>query len=151
MDLVFDTNILLAYVRNTAYILDPIEDELILSGTETQALIISAVSRGELLALGLYRGWISETMEKAQLVMGRFLQVGLDTADMFEAYAKADAFSRPLGRKMGKNDLWIAATAMVTNSVLVTTDDDFDHLAGLGLSLKNYSYILKQRESRDSK
>jgi predicted nucleic acid-binding protein len=31
-------------------------------------------------------------------------------------------------RIMGKNDLWIAATAFVTKSTLLTTDDDFDHL-----------------------
>jgi len=29
---------------------------------------------------------------------------------------------------MSKNDLWIAATTAVTNTVLLTTDSDFDHL-----------------------
>jgi len=29
---------------------------------------------------------------------------------------------------MGKNDLWIAATAHVTGATLLTTDKDFDHL-----------------------
>lgn len=29
---------------------------------------------------------------------------------------------------MGKNDLWIAATAHVTQSILITTDLDFNHL-----------------------
>jgi tRNA(fMet)-specific endonuclease VapC len=29
---------------------------------------------------------------------------------------------------MGKNDLWIAASAAVTSAVLMTTDKDFDHL-----------------------
>jgi len=29
---------------------------------------------------------------------------------------------------MGKNDLWIAATALLTNSKLITTDSDFRHL-----------------------
>lgn len=29
---------------------------------------------------------------------------------------------------MGKNDLWIAATASVTGATLLTTDGDFDHL-----------------------
>ena len=29
---------------------------------------------------------------------------------------------------MGKNDLWIAATAMATGATLLTTDKDFDHL-----------------------
>jgi len=30
---------------------------------------------------------------------------------------------------MGKNDLWIAATAAVTGATLLTTDRDFDKLA----------------------
>ena len=29
---------------------------------------------------------------------------------------------------MGKNDIWIAATASVLKSTLITTDKDFDHL-----------------------
>ena len=29
---------------------------------------------------------------------------------------------------MGKNDLWIAATAFVTKATLLTTDKDFDHM-----------------------
>lgn len=32
-------------------------------------------------------------------------------------------------RPMGKNGLWIAATARVTGATLLTTDADFDHLA----------------------
>jgi len=28
---------------------------------------------------------------------------------------------------MGKNDLWIAATARTTGATLLTTDKDFDH------------------------
>lgn len=31
-------------------------------------------------------------------------------------------------RNMGKNDLWIAATASVTHATLLTTDQDFRHL-----------------------
>jgi predicted nucleic acid-binding protein len=31
-------------------------------------------------------------------------------------------------RNMGKNDLWIAATASVLKAKLLTTDRDFDHL-----------------------
>jgi tRNA(fMet)-specific endonuclease VapC len=36
---------------------------------------------------------------------------------------------------MGKNDLWIAATASLLNLKLVTTDGDFDHLDSSFLSL----------------
>ncbi|WP_353485140.1 hypothetical protein [Haliscomenobacter sp.] len=52
-------------------------------------------------------------------------------------YAQIDAFSQgklkdqPLNnspRNMGKNDLWIAATASVFNLELMTLDQDFNHL-----------------------
>jgi len=59
--------------------------------------------------------------------------------DIYRAYADIDAYSQsnhptlslPQGmtaRNMGKNDLWIAATAHVLRATLVTTDKDFDHL-----------------------
>jgi tRNA(fMet)-specific endonuclease VapC len=43
------------------------------------------------------------------------------------------SFATP--RNMGKNDLWIAATASLLNLKLVTTDGDFDHLDSSFLSL----------------
>ena len=36
---------------------------------------------------------------------------------------------------MGKNDLWIAATASVLDLTLLTTDKDFDHLKDVFLDL----------------
>jgi tRNA(fMet)-specific endonuclease VapC len=36
---------------------------------------------------------------------------------------------------MGKNDLWIAATASVLNIPLITTDNDFIHLDKTFLTL----------------
>ncbi|RZK35486.1 MAG: hypothetical protein EOO61_11845 [Hymenobacter sp.] len=36
---------------------------------------------------------------------------------------------------MGKNDLWIAATALYLDLPLHTADNDFDHLPALGLAL----------------
>ena len=52
-------------------------------------------------------------------------------------YGEIDAFSqgkltnkklKMSSRNMGKNDLWIAATASILNAKLITTDKDFDHL-----------------------
>jgi tRNA(fMet)-specific endonuclease VapC len=65
---------------------------------------------------------------------------------VLQSYAEIDAFSQgkltsknlPVGmsaRNMGKNDLWIAATASVLNATLLTTDDDFDHLNGVFLTV----------------
>jgi predicted nucleic acid-binding protein len=36
---------------------------------------------------------------------------------------------------MGKNDLWIAATASVLGAKLLTTDHGFDHLSGIFLEV----------------
>jgi tRNA(fMet)-specific endonuclease VapC len=44
------------------------------------------------------------------------------------AYGEIDTASHSFGHKMGKNDLWIAATARVLGLTLLTTDKDFDHL-----------------------
>ncbi len=38
-------------------------------------------------------------------------------------------------RNMGKNDLWIAATAHVLGAKLLTTDADFNHLNEVFLDL----------------
>ena len=61
-------------------------------------------------------------------------------------YARVDAYSQgkllgqplPAGlsaRNMGKNDLWIAATALDLDLPQHTADNDFDHLPALGLQL----------------
>ena len=40
---------------------------------------------------------------------------------------------------MGKNDLWIAATAYAMNAQLLTTDGDFDHLDNSFFIVKKYA------------
>jgi len=39
---------------------------------------------------------------------------------------------------MGKNDMWVAATAIATNSTLLTTDGGFMHLDKEFLNIKFY-------------
>ena len=65
----------------------------------------------------------------------------LDISDdlVIDYYEEIDAYSQGRHRtlksdftaiNMGKNDLWIAATAAAFDLTLVTTDGDFDHLDG---------------------
>ena len=67
--------------------------------------------------------------------------------DLLQAYADIDAYSKgnlaanPLNGsaiKMGKNDIWIAATAKIAHAALITTDGDFDHLKDEFIRLKKY-------------
>jgi len=37
---------------------------------------------------------------------------------------------------MGKNDMWIAATALFYDAELQTSGNDFDHLPAIGLRLR---------------
>ncbi len=79
------------------------------------------------------------------MLFEELLITDINTEDLIERYAEIDAFShdkligRPLGmtsRNMGKNDLWIAATASILNATLLTTDQDFNHLHNQFLNLE---------------
>lgn len=154
MYFLFDTNILLAYVRGNARITDEVESTLSMLGAANPTILYSIVSRGELLSLGLQLHWTNNKKAATQAVLKQFLQVDINSADLIEEYALIDAYSQgklagsPLpfkmaARNMGKNDLWIAATASVTGAILVTTDNDFNHLRSFGISILNFSYLLK--------
>ena len=74
-------------------------------------------------------------------------QIPIEGDDLLDTYADIDAFSQgkhaflslPTGmsaRNMGKNDLWIAATAKVLEATLITTDKDFAHLSKVMIELE---------------
>ncbi len=54
--------------------------------------------------------------------------VNIDSRPVLELYAEIHAWTRSIGRTLGHNDLWIAATAAATGAHLITTDGDFDPL-----------------------
>ena len=107
--------------------------------SEDNAAFISIVSVGEIRSLAFQFGWGTSKLTR----MNHFLQAlrpfPVESEEIAAAYADLDAFSQgvhprfsvPNGltaRNMGKNDLWIAATALLFNATLLTTDNDFEHL-----------------------
>lgn len=88
----------------------------------------SVVTEGEVRALALVRQWETAKVEQANFLLGYFDRFDVVAPGVINAYALIDTYSRSLGIKMGKNDLWIAATANVTGGMLITTDKDFEHL-----------------------
>ena len=127
---VLDTNIVLAYIRQSPQYLSA-ESQFSLTADDAQ-LIVSVVTIGEIRVLAQRRDWGQKKMEQ----LNSFLQQALFVVDvssgapeLLDAYVEIDCFSK--GRSMGKNDLWIAATAKVTGATLVTTDGDFDHLGNV--------------------
>jgi tRNA(fMet)-specific endonuclease VapC len=121
-----DTNILVAYIR-AGDLGHWIEANYSLKTTPV-APLISVVSEGEIRSLALQFHWGRVRLRQLHDVVGQFVSVPLEFPGLLDAYAEIDHLSRQLGRPMGENDVWIAAAARATNTHLLTTDRDFDHL-----------------------
>ena len=146
---ILDTNICLAYVRGKSEFYENIEEQIGLLAPDTLT-IISVVTKAELLSLGIQNGWGTKklnTLEKLLYDNMVILDINEKDSALMDAYTTIDAYSQgnlagePLGmsaRNMGKNDLWIAATAFVANAGLVTTDHDFDHLNGKWITVYRF-------------
>ena len=134
---VLDTNVCLHIVRGSA-LGKTIETHHRLTLPDA-AVVISVVTKAELLSLGLRNNWGKQKLDALEVLLRKLIIVSISDKDedLMNAYAKIDAYTqskltaKPLGtsaRKMGKNDLWIAATTRVAKAELITTDADFDLL-----------------------
>ena len=122
-----DTNVLVALMR--AKELGQHIDETYKPRQARFKPIISVVSVGEMLSLARQFSWgAKKTAEIGKLVENLVVE-DINTPEILAAYGEIDHASRENGRTMGKNDVWIAATAKVTGATLLTTDKDFDHLS----------------------
>lgn len=143
MNYLFDTNILLLYMRPSD-LKEKVEQMLNLQD-KIDTLIVSVVSVGEIKSLAIQNKWGERRLEKLEALLQKILIADIRINSILQRYAEIDAFSQGklstlkanfTARNMGKNDLWIAATASVLNIPLLTTDNDFDHLNDVYLSLQ---------------
>lgn len=123
---ILDTNILLAYVR-LGKLYNHLESTYSL-WTMTPGPVISIVTEGEIRVLAEEFAWGSAKRQLLSQLLSRFIIIPIPFANIIDKYVEASEYSRRNGRAMGKNDLWIAATAAATGATLLTTDRDFDHL-----------------------
>jgi tRNA(fMet)-specific endonuclease VapC len=144
MTYILDTNILLQILRGDTRVMPQLA-EFNLNHTDTYAFI-SIVTMGELLSIAQQNNWGSSKLRQLETLVKAFKTIPIDKRVLLDIYADIDTFSKgkhatkslPLGttaRKMGKNDLWIAATANLLNATLITTDNDFEHLDNLFIKL----------------
>jgi tRNA(fMet)-specific endonuclease VapC len=99
--------------------------------------IISVVSIGELYSIALRNKWGAKKLDLLNLFLQQFIIADINIEEIIENYAYLDAYSQGkienestgyTARNMGKNDLWIAATCLYIDAILLTTDKDFSHL-----------------------
>jgi tRNA(fMet)-specific endonuclease VapC len=121
-----DTNILLHYVRQSK-LQRQIEDTFQLLMTPTVPLI-SYVTEAEIRSLAQQLGWGATKMNQLGFLLSTFDIIPIDWSGILKSYVEIDTYSVVTGKEMGKNDVWIAATARATSATLLTTDKDFDHL-----------------------
>ncbi len=133
MAYLLDTNILIHLVRDDE--MGKLAEKFIRDESE---VLISVVTVGEIKAIALQRKWAKNRLQILEKLFQRFLIADIHTEEIVNCYAEIDAFSQgkhptlPLqvsARNMGKNDIWIAATTSVYGLTLLSTDNDFAHLA----------------------
>ncbi|WP_439506242.1 type II toxin-antitoxin system VapC family toxin [Sediminibacterium sp.] len=139
-NLVIDTCVLIHIVRYTVTgknCLDTISKL-----DEEPNIIISVVTKAEMESFVLQNQWGAKKIEKLEKLLENITVIDINQSDnaLLSQYSQVDSFSKGKGvdkkgnklggsaRKMGKNDLWIAATASALDISLITTDGDFDHL-----------------------
>lgn len=131
-----DTNIILGYVRRNGISRRTTE---ILELTDDNEIFVSVVCEGELWSIANQSQWNDLRRRALADFLAVYQRADISDDTIIEQYAEIDSFSqnkllnRPLGntpRNMGKNDLWIAASASVSGATLITTDKDFNHLQG---------------------
>ncbi len=123
-----DTSVLIHLLRDTSLGKRILKEQAL--ETRAEKPVISVVTVGELLAFAKKRGWGTRKIERLEELVSSIVVADIRPRPILDKYAEIDAFCEANGRALGKNDLWIAATAAATNATLVTADKDFDPLAG---------------------
>ena len=106
-------------------------------------MFLSVIVAGELEVMAVRNKWGARKRDYLQRMRERYPTIEVTNA-LILPYAHLDTYSQnrlpqqPLppglsARNMGKNDLWIAATALYFDVELHTSDNDFDHLGPAGV------------------
>lgn len=127
-----DTNILLQLLRGNP--IGQFVDRKYGLRSNLSNCVISVVTVGEMESLSRKFAWGAGRLAALKVMLNEVPWVDIDDVALLEIYGEIDHYSNNSGRPMGKNDVWIAATAHVTKLTLLTTDLDFDHLHGTYLS-----------------
>ena len=133
MRVIYDTNILLQILRKA----DSIERLQAQLGSQYLEDFISIVTVAEIRSLAIQFNWGNPRINQMTEVLSDLSVIDINSPEIIDRYVEIDCYSKGKHRnlvsnfsaiKMGKNDLWIAATASVNQCTLLTMDLDFNHL-----------------------
>lgn len=124
--LVLDTNILIHVLRGQAA--GRALEAIFGLQTRIPRPIIPVVVKGETKSFAKYRKWGNAKVDALDKLLAMLPSADISSEVVLDAYAELDSFCTLNGNKLGKNDAWIAAIALVTGSTILTTDKDFSFL-----------------------
>ena len=93
--------------------------------------VVSIVTHGELQALARRNRWGEDKGHVLKRALENLVTINVDNQALIDAYVQVEEACRNNAggaRTISHNDMWIAATALVTGLPLITTDRDFGHL-----------------------
>jgi tRNA(fMet)-specific endonuclease VapC len=132
---IYDTNILLQILRKA----DSIERLQAKLGSQYLEDFISIVTVAEIRSLAIQFNWGNPRINQMTEVLSALSVLDINSPEIIDRYVEIDCYSKRKHQDlvsnfsaitMGKNDLWIAATASVHQCTLLTMDLDFNHLHG---------------------
>ena len=134
---VLDSNILIHIIRNS-HVWQYVKENHNPFSFNSQSFI-SVVTVGEVKSFAHQNKWGRNREEKLDSLIRELRPYKIFHQSIIDAYVEIDAYSQgnhaskklpqyTSARNMGKNDLWIAATASVFGATLISTDNDFVHL-----------------------
>lgn len=140
MKYILDTNIFISLIRNEDFS-DNFDRKY---RKRNDIWFTSTVVEGELNSFALQRNWGQKRILEIKKLLDKVIISPIKTKKIIDLYAEIDAYSQgkhptlrlpKSARNMGKNDIWIAATAAALELTLITTDKDYEHLDGIFLDV----------------
>ncbi len=108
--------------------------------TESDYHFTCPIVKGEIL-FGIFRlaaGKRRQDLEQRANKLFADVQCDPIPENVGNVYAQIKVAAQQQGTSLGECDLWIAATALALDAILVTTDSDYQRIIGLGLRLENW-------------
>ncbi len=92
---------------------------------------------------------VANEVELGRPTVRQLVIVDIQTA-IIDKYAEIHSYLVESGKNVGDNDVWIAATAAAASALLITTDKDFEPLAGTFLQLSRFDLSAAEVEPAGS-
>jgi predicted nucleic acid-binding protein len=90
--------------------------------------ILSTIVEGELRALAASWSWGPNKLTQLETAFAEMVRVSAGEPEIVKSYGSLYAQQSAIGKKVGENDMWIAATAMAIDGVVLTCDTDFQNI-----------------------